>query len=48
MKIVYYIVIIKEIIVLKLVELFVLYVVKDFKILISIISNKSSIFTSKF
>ena len=48
MKIVYYIVIIKEIIVLKLVELFMLYIVKDFKILISIISNKGFIFTSKF
>jgi hypothetical protein len=48
MKITRYIIIIKEIIVLKLVELFILYVIKDFKILISIISNKGSIFTSKF
>jgi hypothetical protein len=48
MKIVYYIVIIKEIIILKLVELFIFYVVKDFKIFISIIFNKGSIFTSKF
>ena len=48
MKIVYYIVIIKEIIALKLVELFVLYIIKDFKILVSITFNKSSIFTSKF
>jgi hypothetical protein len=48
MKIVYYIVIIKEIIVLELLELFILYVIKDFKILISITFNKGSIFTSKF
>ena len=48
MKIVYYIIIIKEIIVLKLVELFILYIIKDFKIFISIISNKGFIFTSKF
>ena len=38
----------KEIIILKLVELFVLYVVKDFRILTGIISDKGSIFTSKF
>jgi hypothetical protein len=48
MKIARYIVIIKEIIVFKLVELFMLYIIKDFKILISITSNKGLIFTSKF
>ena len=48
MKIVYYIIIIKEIIILKLIKLFILYIIKDFKILISIIFNKGSIFTSKF
>jgi hypothetical protein len=48
MKIVYYIIIIKEIIVFKLIELFILYIIKDFKIFISIIFNKSFIFTSKF
>ena len=48
MKIARYIVIIKEIIVFKLIELFILYVIKDFKILISIIFNKGFIFTSKF
>ena len=39
---------IKEIIVLELVELFILYIVKDFKILTGIMSNRSSVFTSKF
>ena len=48
MKIVRYIIIIKEIIILKLVELFVFHVIKDFKIFISIMFNRSSIFTSKF
>ena len=48
MKIARYIIIIKEIIVLELIELFILYVIKDFKIFTGIMFNKGSIFTSKF
>jgi hypothetical protein len=32
----------------ELIKLFILYIIKDFKILINIISNKDLIFTSKF
>ncbi len=47
-KIAYYILIIKEINTIKLVELFILYIVKDFKILAGIMLNKGLIFISKF
>ena len=38
----------KEIIIIELIELFVLYVIKDFSTLVSITLNKDSVFTSKF
>ncbi len=47
-KIAYYILIIKEINATKLVELFILYIVKDFKILASIILDRGLVFISKF
>jgi hypothetical protein len=38
----------KEITVLKLIELFILYIVKDFSILVNITLNRGLVFTSKF
>ena len=48
MKIARYILIIKEINIPELVELFILHVVKDFGILSGIISDRGSVFISKF
>jgi hypothetical protein len=47
-KITRYILIIKEINASKLVKLFILHVIKDFNILLSITSNKGLVFTNKF
>jgi hypothetical protein len=48
MKIIRYILIIKEILAPELVKLFIYYIIKDFNILIDITSNKKSVFISKF
>ena len=48
MKMTYYILIIKEVLILKLIKLFLLYIIKDFNILNNIILNKGIIFTNKF
>ncbi len=47
-KIAYYILIIKEINAAELVELFLLYIIKDFGILVGIILDRGLVFTSKF
>jgi hypothetical protein len=39
---------IKEINIIKLIKLFILYIIKDFKILLNIILNKRLIFINKF
>ena len=47
-KIIYYILIIKEINIPELIKLFILHVIKDFNIPSSIISNKGLVFINKF
>jgi hypothetical protein len=47
-KIIYYILIIKEIIIAKLVKLFILYIIKNFNIFNNIILNKKVIFINNF
>ena len=44
----YYILIIKEVLMLKLIKLFLLYIIKDFNILNNITLNKDIMFISKF
>ena len=48
MKLARYIITIKDIIALKLIELFILYIIKDFSILKDIILNKGHVFINKF
>ena len=48
MKMAWYILITKEILAPELAELFVYYIIKDFGIPAGIISNKESVFISKF
>ncbi len=44
----YYILIIKEINTVKLIKLFILYIIKDFKILVNITSNRGLMFINEF
>ena len=44
----YYILIIKEVLMLKLIKLFLLYIIKDFNVFNDITLNKSIIFINKF
>ena len=44
----YYILIIKEVLMLKLIKLFLLYIIKDFNVFNNITLNKSIMFISKF
>ena len=48
MKIAYYILIIKEVLMLKLIKLFLFHVIKDFNVFNNIILNKGIIFINKF
>jgi hypothetical protein len=48
MKLAYYIITIKDIIAPKLIELFILYIVKDFSIPKGMTSDRGPVFISKF